>query len=181
MPLSARQQQILDLLKKFGSVSVAELAEKLAVSPNTARSDLDALAKEGLLERTHGGATLPKPVLPPQLWPQGETLSPGAAHIVDYALTWIKDGDSLILDGSPLCLLLAEGMADFRNLRVITTSLPVAYLLTQEPTNRVVIAGGEFNREHLSTRAAAWPRKPSAISAPIKPSFPVQAYRCRVG
>jgi ribose transport system substrate-binding protein len=45
-------------------------------------------------------------------------------------------------------------MAGFRNLRVITTSLPVAYLLTQEASNRVVVAGGEFNRERLSTRGS---------------------------
>jgi DeoR/GlpR family transcriptional regulator of sugar metabolism/ABC-type sugar transport system substrate-binding protein len=154
MVVSSRQQQILDLLKKVGTVNVAELAEKLNVSPNTVRSDLDTLASRGMIERTHGGATLPKPVLPPQLWPQGALLSPGADHIIDYALTWIKDGDSLILDGSPLCVLLAERMADFRNLRVVTTSLPVAYLLTQEPSNRVVVAGGEFNRDQLSTRGS---------------------------
>ncbi len=152
MPASNRHQQILEILKKFGSVSVSELAEKLDVSPNTVRNDLDAMAEQGLITRTHGGATLPGPGLPPQLWRQSRDLPIQADHIIRYALTWVKDGDSLILDHSPFCILMAERMNNLRNLRVITTSLPVAFVLTQEPTNTIVVAGGEIDHEHLSTR-----------------------------
>ena len=51
-----RRQQILNLLEKAGTLNVNELAESIQVSLVTIRNDLDDLAKEGLLQRTFGGA-----------------------------------------------------------------------------------------------------------------------------
>jgi DeoR/GlpR family transcriptional regulator of sugar metabolism/ABC-type sugar transport system substrate-binding protein len=147
----ARQQQILALLKESSEVSVTALAEALGVSQNTIRNDLDALAEQGLVVRSHGGATIPRVVLPPQLWPEASSLPAGAEHIVEYAASRVEDGDSLIIGDSALCVLLAERIAGRRDLRVITTSMAAAYLLVQEPSNRVVLAGGELDRARLST------------------------------
>ena len=47
---------ILERLSASGSVSVAELADGLAVSPATIRRDLELLDDQRLLTRTHGGA-----------------------------------------------------------------------------------------------------------------------------
>jgi DeoR/GlpR family transcriptional regulator of sugar metabolism/DNA-binding LacI/PurR family transcriptional regulator len=152
MPISKRHQQILDILKKNETVNVADLSEQLGVSPNTIRNDLDSMAEQGLIIRTHGGATLARQGVPPQLWPLDQTLPPQAEHIIHYALSWVKDGDSLIMDSSLFCIKMAEQMDALRNLRVITTSLPVAFVLSREPSNKVVIAGGEIDHNHLSTR-----------------------------
>ncbi|MDI7277777.1 MAG: DeoR/GlpR family transcriptional regulator, partial [Anaerolineae bacterium] len=147
----ARHQKILALLKERPAVGVAELAEALGVSQNTIRNDLDALAEQGLVVRSRGGATVPRVVLPPQLWPEPGGLPGGAEHIVEYAASRVDDGDSLILGDSALCVLLAERIARRRDLRVITTSVAAAYLLVQEPSNRVVLAGGELDRSRLAT------------------------------
>jgi len=150
MTVRARHQHILALLKERPAVSVAELAAELGVSQNTIRNDLDALAEQGLVVRSHGGASIPTALLPPQLWPEGATPSPRWDYVAQYAASRIEDGDSLILGDCPLCVYLAERITQ-HNLRVITSSLSVAYLLAQEPSNRVVIAGGELDRAHLST------------------------------
>jgi DeoR family transcriptional regulator of aga operon len=54
-----RRRQILEELRRRGSVTVANVEELFNVSPMTARRDLDLLADAGLLRRTHGGAVLP--------------------------------------------------------------------------------------------------------------------------
>lgn len=154
MRSTKRQQKIFSLLEERGSASVAELATLFAVSENTIRNDLDALADEGLVERTHGGVVLPQFQLPPQLRPHGSSLFPQAAYIINYASAWIEDGDSLILGDSQLCVMLAERMIHLKNLRVITTSMAVAYTLAQQPSNSIVLAGGEFDPETLSTRGS---------------------------
>jgi DeoR/GlpR family transcriptional regulator of sugar metabolism/ABC-type sugar transport system substrate-binding protein len=145
-------------LEERGEVSVTELASDLGVSQNTIRNDLDTLAEQGLVARTHGGATIARAVLPSPLRPQATFLSPNerdkATCIADYAVSWIRDGDSLILDDSGLCVLMAERMAHFSRLRVITNSLAIAYVLAQEPSNTVVIAGGEFDYASLSTHGS---------------------------
>jgi len=149
-----RRQWILKELEQQETVSVAELADALGVSDNTIRNDLDALAEEGLIVRTHGGATLPGFMLPSQLRPKASRPSSRGHYIVDCAASWVEEGDSLILGDSPMCVMLAERLSQLRRLRVITTSIPVAYTLLQEPTNTVVLAGGEVDREALATQGS---------------------------
>ncbi len=51
-----RQREILRRLHAQGAVHVVKLARRLGVTTATIRNDLDQLAREGLLLRTHGGA-----------------------------------------------------------------------------------------------------------------------------
>ena len=56
MPPALRRQQILQRIQRDGGVSVADLARDHAVSAVTVHRDLEELAREGLVERVHGGA-----------------------------------------------------------------------------------------------------------------------------
>ncbi len=142
------------MLEEQGSDSVTELEARFAVSENTIRNDLGSLAEQGLVERTHGGVMLAQFQLPPQLRPKGTNNFQQAAYIVNYASAWIEDSDSLILGDSHLCVMLAERITHLKNLRVITTSMAVAYTLAQQPSNSVVLAGGELDPATLSTRGS---------------------------
>jgi DeoR/GlpR family transcriptional regulator of sugar metabolism len=55
-----RRNRILDYIKQNRSVRIEELASTLDVSEATVRRDLDWLANEGLISRTHGGAVILK-------------------------------------------------------------------------------------------------------------------------
>lgn len=56
MYLEQRRNNILDYLDQHESLSVAWLAAAFAVSKETIRSDLAALANQGMVQRCHGGA-----------------------------------------------------------------------------------------------------------------------------
>ena len=56
MNLAPRQHDILNLARDRGYVSIDELAQAFAVTPQTIRRDINLLAEHGLLRRTHGGA-----------------------------------------------------------------------------------------------------------------------------
>ena len=56
MTLPPRQHDILELARERGYVSIDELAQAFAVTPQTIRRDINQLADQGLLRRTHGGA-----------------------------------------------------------------------------------------------------------------------------
>jgi len=63
MKKQQRQNSVLNLLEQDGNdrvVSTRELAERLGVSQMTIRRDLHELAQAGLIQRQHGGATLPR-------------------------------------------------------------------------------------------------------------------------
>ena len=51
-----RLRRILQLLEERGRVTVRELVREFGVTTVTVRSDLDALAGLGSLQRSHGGA-----------------------------------------------------------------------------------------------------------------------------
>ena len=53
-----REKQILDLIKKKGSVSIQELAGALSVSTMTVHRDLNRLEKTGHIRKRHGSASL---------------------------------------------------------------------------------------------------------------------------
>ena len=53
-----RQHRISEILTENGIVQVSRLAEEFGVSELTIRRDLDQMEENGLLKRTHGGATV---------------------------------------------------------------------------------------------------------------------------
>ncbi|MDR1212719.1 MAG: substrate-binding domain-containing protein [Propionibacteriaceae bacterium] len=54
-----RRERLLELLRQRGSARVTDLASWLDVNAVTVRRDLARLESDGLIERTHGGASIP--------------------------------------------------------------------------------------------------------------------------
>ena len=81
-----RKQYLLDLLQREGQLVAKAVSDALGLSEDTIRRDLRELAKEGLLERVHGGAL---PLLPrsPALAPFAgrEQISPEAKPAIGRA------------------------------------------------------------------------------------------------
>src|SRR3989440_12892526 len=59
MLMAERRRLILEHVRRRGVVSMRDMADLLGTSEITVRRDLTALAGEGLVQRTHGGAVLP--------------------------------------------------------------------------------------------------------------------------
>ena len=59
MPRAARRALIAALIEEAGAVTTDEVATQLGISWMTARRDFEALQRDGLANRTHGGAVLP--------------------------------------------------------------------------------------------------------------------------
>ncbi|NGN68204.1 DeoR/GlpR family transcriptional regulator [Streptomyces sp. A7024] len=53
-PAAERRQQILEVVRGQEAIRLADLAARLNVSPVTVRRDVEALAQQGLLHRSHG-------------------------------------------------------------------------------------------------------------------------------
>ena len=66
-----RHQIILELVERFESVRVADLAEHLHVSESTVRTDLETLDEQGQLVRVRGGALAMLPVRSAAPLPKG--------------------------------------------------------------------------------------------------------------
>ncbi|QQE77984.1 DeoR/GlpR family DNA-binding transcription regulator [Alicyclobacillus sp. SO9] len=144
-----RLEDIVEIVEQKESVTVEYLQELLGVSGSTVRSDLRLLVRDGKIHREHGKVTkLPefnvddKGILPSF----GQRLHIHLAQkeaIAQIAESFIDDNDSIILDASSTCFLLAKRLVNSgKTLTVVTNSISAANLLHQAPRLQVILLGG---------------------------------------
>ncbi|MGW2340777.1 DeoR/GlpR family DNA-binding transcription regulator [Streptomyces sp. NPDC001661] len=123
-----RRALIIDEVRRRGGVRVNELTRKLGVSDMTVRRDLDALARQGVVEKVHGGAV---PVV------EASTHEPGFEAKSGLELTAKEDiaraaaplaapGTAIALSGGTTTFALAQQLLDVPDLTVVTNSVRVA-------------------------------------------------------
>lgn len=149
--LAERRHDILERVLREGRVTVAELAQALGVSEVTIRADLQALARQNLIVRTHGGA-IPinrlSPDLSLALRRQKQVLAKD--HIGQTAAAMVHDGDAIFLDTSSTALAIARHLDHLRHVTVITNSIAIVQELMEVPEISVVMPGGRLRRETAS-------------------------------
>ncbi|MFD7993385.1 DeoR/GlpR family DNA-binding transcription regulator [Streptomyces mexicanus] len=123
-----RRALILDEVRRRGGVRVNELTRKLGVSDMTVRRDLDALARQGMLEKVHGGAV---PVVEASTHEPGFEAKSGLEltakeDIARAAAQLVAPGSAIALSGGTTTYALAHHLVDVPELTVVTNSVRVA-------------------------------------------------------
>ncbi|MHA7285523.1 DeoR/GlpR family DNA-binding transcription regulator [Arthrobacter sp. MDT3-44] len=154
MEKTERLNAILDLLAAEGTVLVDDIVTRLAVSPATARRDLDSLAAQRLLTRTRGGATMEAVAydLPTRYSRDDHTLQKQA--IARVASTLVPKGAVVGLCGGTTSTAIAQflGMrpdlmepSSKPALTVVTNAINIAAQLVVRPNIRIMVTGGVVN------------------------------------
>jgi DeoR/GlpR family transcriptional regulator of sugar metabolism len=161
VPPALRRAQILERIQRDGGVSVAELARDHSVSAITVHRDLERLARDGLVERVHGGARVigragARPLIATAWGQRVEQARAAKAAIAAHAATMVSSGSTIFLDASSTALALARRlMEDAPNeLTLVTNSPAIAYEVLAEPIH-VVVCPGELD-QHMRMLAGRW-------------------------
>ncbi|MFE7319130.1 MULTISPECIES: DeoR/GlpR family DNA-binding transcription regulator [unclassified Streptomyces] len=138
-----RRALILDEVRRRGGVRVNELTRRLSVSDMTVRRDLDALARQGMIEKVHGGAL---PVSEPSAHEPGfeakSALELSAkAEIAKAAAELAVPGSAIALAGGTTAYALAQRLLEVPQLTVVTNSVRVADVFYD--AQRAAASGGE--------------------------------------
>lgn len=144
MKLTDRQQTILQWVRQAGHLEVELLAEKLEVTPQTIRRDINALCETGLLRRHYGGVSLPSATsnLP---FASRQIINQSAKLQIATALAQrIPDSASVYLGIGTTVEFAARALANHQHLKVLTNNLNVASLLCSSPKIEVIVAGGQL-------------------------------------
>lgn len=141
-----RRTHLIDWFKANTAGSSQDLARLFNISVSTVRRDLDLLASEGFVRRTHGGAVL---IRSQATWEPSTELSRRTAieekeAIVAEALKLLQPRQSLLIDtGAVVCHRLAEEIAQLdMPLTVISNDLHVANVLTYRENITLMVPGG---------------------------------------
>lgn len=147
MLASQRHNQIQVLLQQNGAVTISGLMEAFGISMETARRDLAAMEKAGLLRRVHGGA-LPMETTEfyKPLNERFQTQQPQKLAIAKKAAELVEEGDYISIGGGSTALVFARELRKrIRKLTVITYSLDVFEALRDLPDYTVLLTGGKLN------------------------------------
>ena len=129
-----RLKLISDYIEQRGNAKISDLAAELNVSESTVRRDLDLLVQEGLIQRSHGGAT----------WIRH---SSSYEHIYSekigaFCADMVQDGDTLFLDSGTTTIQIAAGLQRKKNLTIFTYDLAIASAIEFAPSTTLVVTGG---------------------------------------
>lgn len=143
MPFSDREEKIMDILRRSGKAGADEMARELYISRPTLRRDLIRLEKKGALIRVHGGAKLSSGPADDTI-PVSLRLSEDSAAkslIAAEAVRLVRDGDTVMLDGSTSALYLAAALREKHDVVVITSGARTSLILGEMGINTICTGG----------------------------------------
>ncbi len=138
-----RNDIIVKLARERSMVTVDGLSDELGVSPQTVRRYLNGLCEANILRRRHGGAELFEGPLNLPYDQRAVTNSDEKKAIGVAAAKLVSDGDAIFLSIGTTPEMVAWALQQKKRLTVITNNLNVAMALSHEPSNRIILPGGE--------------------------------------
>ncbi|RDU99490.1 DeoR/GlpR family DNA-binding transcription regulator [Trinickia dinghuensis] len=155
MKVARRREAMLQAVLS-GMTEVAALCDHFGMSEATVRRDLRALADEGLILRTYGGAASVSAHAPEEsLEERRHSFQAEKDAIGIAAARHVADGDTVFLDGGTTTAALARALAlaGRRDIHVITNNLLAVQSLAGSHVPLTLI-GGEVRESSMSTLGA---------------------------
>ncbi len=145
--MNQRQEKILQQLAEHHTLSVTQLSNLLNVSEVTIRSDLNGLARAGLIKRIHGGAQILEERVRQEYTFQTRKNQNAdkKARIARQAAALVEPVDTIVLDASSTAVAVARALhnrGDLREVTAIPTGIWTALELMGAPNINVLLIGG---------------------------------------
>ena len=144
-----RQSLILQAVRSDGSARVSDLTQRLGVSDMTIRRDLEVLARDGLVEKVHGGAVLPGAPAGHEPGFEAKLVleRPEKSAIARAAARMVRPGTAIAVAAGTTTFALAQCLLDVPGLTIVTNSLRVTNAFSgthglDGTADSVVLTGG---------------------------------------
>jgi DeoR/GlpR family transcriptional regulator of sugar metabolism len=141
-----RRRDLLVAKLRSGGASIDDLAARFAVSASTIRRDLTALAREGRVMRTYGGAVEPGHGSELTLRAKERTHWFEKDMIGRTAAGMVERGDVLLLDAGTTVGRVAWHLRQRDGITVVTNGLSALLTLADAPGVEVIVLGGRLRR-----------------------------------
>lgn len=143
-----RLEHILNILNKNGRVKVKELSEQFNVSEGMIRKDLQRLEKEGVLQRTYGGAMLNRKISKSSSINTRMTVNLSSKELISKkAFDLIDDGDVIFLESSSINFFLAKLIANStKKITLVTNMSIIPPLFNDNETVILICIGGVYDK-----------------------------------
>jgi DeoR/GlpR family transcriptional regulator of sugar metabolism len=147
MLAAERRQEIARLIRQRSNVRVEDLVVRLEASASTIRRDLEHLERQGVLERTYGGAIVTGQQKVAAALVEDIFLSPEKMRIGAAAAGLISADETVFLGPGTTTLAVAHHLVPKSGVTVVTNALNVAAYLTYHSQLTVILTGGQIERK----------------------------------
>ncbi|WP_206244670.1 DeoR/GlpR family DNA-binding transcription regulator [Novosphingobium terrae] len=148
MLTSERKALILKTLQQEGRLIAKRFSQQVDVSEDTIRRDLRELAREGLLQRVHGGA-LPASSAIADFAARERLESAAKTGLGKAGASLIQPGQIVFLDGGTTNVQLARHLPRGLQATIVTHSPSIAIELVDHPGIDVEIIGGRLFKHSI--------------------------------
>lgn len=158
---ATRRAQLAAHVAEVGQVTVPDLVARFAVSADTIRRDLDQLAADGFVVRTHGGAVSPSsmPRIDSGLNARMQVHPAAKERIGALAAGLVENGHIIVVNGGTTCLALARHLGDHRELTIATNNLRLPMEISPKAFRELYVFGGDVRFHAQATVGpVAFPR-----------------------
>ena len=135
-----RLGKIMEILNKYGYVTVKYLTYKLDYSTATVNRDLNILEQKNLIKRSYGGVELIENKSVPLLFRYSK-MGKIKNSIAKKAVELIKDGDTVFIDGSTTTEAMGRYLTSKKNITVITNNIALVLYLNEYNIDAVNLGG----------------------------------------
>ena len=150
--MDTRQEQLVQLVRQRGFISIEAMAEHFDVSTQTIRRDVDQLCQNNKLARYHGGAGLPQGAESLAYANRKSRNLDQKRAIAAMVADQIPSGSSLFIDIGTTMEVVAEALTGHQGLRIITNHIRVVSILSERTDFEIILAGGMVrNRDQAIT------------------------------
>lgn len=149
MFIEERHNEISEIIKLHGKITISEITAKYGISDESARRDLRLLEQKGICKRTHGGAILAGQVnvLPPRnrsfdnmpVFDNYKAISQAAASL-------IRENDTVYLTGGSFGFIMLSFLPRDIHYTLVVNSVDIAKALREFEHVDVYVAGGKMRQ-----------------------------------
>jgi DeoR/GlpR family transcriptional regulator of sugar metabolism len=154
MLTTQRKKLILTRLTADGQIVAKDLANELGTSEDTIRRDLRELARDGKLQRVHGGA-LPASAAVADLRAREQVSPKDKTELGRIGAAMIRTNQVVILDGGTTALQVARQLAPDLRATIVTHSPTVAVEAAKHAFVDIIMLGGRLFRHSMVNVGAA--------------------------
>lgn len=141
-PVRTRHEKIRKMVQAKGFVTIENLAQAFAVTPQTIRRDINALSEKGHLCRYHGGAAMPTSTENVAYKERKVLCFREKQKIAQLLSQHIPNNASMFINIGTTTEAIAHALCNHKRLRVITNNLNVASIMSANENFEVIVAGG---------------------------------------
>lgn len=154
--IEQRENQIVELVRSNGFMSIEELSRRFALTQQTMRRDINRISAKGLVQRHHGGAGIISSV-ENLAYPERKIISlQEKKNIARLVAQTVPSKASLFINIGTTTEEVAKALLQHSSLRVITNNLNVAVILCANESFEITLAGGRLrNRDRAVTGQSA--------------------------